>query len=117
MHVVRNIDEVSLRLFGTKGLLCKSREWKIYCSGLALSSEPQILGFHVIVWQTTSKKKRKKKIHKGAWRTCIFILVQPSVSLIFGVVVAFSYSHFSKLKLAKQGKNGPRRNEMLQRKQ
>ena len=68
------------------------------------------------------KKKRKKKIHKGAWRTCstiiiiIFILVQPSVSLIFGVVVAFSYSHFSKLKLAKQGKNGPRRNEMLQRK-
>ena len=38
---------------------CNSKEWKIYCCGLALSSEPQIWKFHAVIWQTTSKKWTK----------------------------------------------------------
>ena len=34
---------------------CKNGEWKIYCCGLALSPEPQIWKFHVVVCQATLK--------------------------------------------------------------
>ena len=77
------------------------------------------------MWQTTSKKKNKtrkmkkrKKITKerGVRAAPLFFLVQLTVSLIFVAVVAVSYSHFSKLKPEKRGKNLSRRNEMLQRK-
>ena len=34
----------------------KGREWKIYCCGLELSSQPQIWKIRVVVCQTTSKK-------------------------------------------------------------
>jgi len=66
-------------------LSCKAKEWKIYCSGLA-SAEHQVSIFHVVIWQTTSKKKKRNK--KRTARSARFIsFIQPIKSLIFGVVV------------------------------
>ena len=46
---------------------CKGKEWKIYCRGeLALSSDPQIWKFHVVVWQATSKHCTKKRAARAA---------------------------------------------------
>ena len=62
----------------------KGREWKIYCCELALSSEPQLWKFHVVVWQTTSKHCTKKRAARAAR---LFFVIQPIKSLICGVVV------------------------------
>ena len=63
---------------------CKGKEWKIYCCELALSSEPQIWKFHVVVWQTTSKHCNKKR---GERTARLFFFTQPIKSLICDVVV------------------------------
>ena len=42
---------------------CKGKEWKVYCCGLALSSEPQRWKFHVVIWQTTSNIAPKSVAH------------------------------------------------------
>ena len=44
----------------------KGKEGKIYSCGLALSPEPQIWQFHVVVWQTTSKHCIKKRAAHAA---------------------------------------------------
>jgi len=69
------IIEVHFRLLGTHGF--QDREWKIFCYELALSSEPQIWKFHVVVWQTTSKHRSKK-----ASRTCSTIVFLHSTNQI-----------------------------------
>ena len=48
-HVVQN-RRSALLLAWHEWLSCKGKEWKIYRCGLALSSEPQIWKFHVVVW-------------------------------------------------------------------
>ena len=53
---------------------CFMQEWKIYCCELALSSEPQIWKFHVVVWQTTSKHCTKKRAARAAR---LFSFIQP----------------------------------------
>mgnify|MGYP007094271561 CR=1 FL=1 len=53
-----------------------SKEWKIYCCGL-LSSEPQKLKFHAVIWRTTSKN-----LHERACRTCSTILFPHSTNQI-----------------------------------
>jgi len=63
---------------------CKGKEGKIYCCELPLSSEPQILKFAVVVWQTTSKHCTKKRAARAAR---LFFFIQPIKSLICGVVV------------------------------
>ena len=52
---------------------------KIYCCELALSSELQILKFHVIVWQTTSKHCNKERAAPAAR---LFFFIQPIKSFI-----------------------------------
>ena len=83
-HVVQNRRSV-LSLAWHEWFSCKGREWKIYCCGLALYSEPQITKFHVVVWQTTSKNCTKLK--RAARAARLFFLVQPIKALICGVVV------------------------------
>ena len=82
-HVVQN-TRIALSLAWDERFSCKGKEWKIYCCELALSSEPQIWKFHVVVWQTTSKHCTKKRAARAA-RLLFFI--QPIKSLICGVVV------------------------------
>ena len=41
----------------------KKTEWKIYCCGFTLLSEPQLWKVRVVVWQTTSKKFTKSELH------------------------------------------------------
>ena len=78
------VGEVYFRLLGTNGFSCKGREWKIYCCGLALSSEPQIREFHVVIWQTMSTNCAWKRAARAAR---LFFLIQPMKSLICGVVL------------------------------
>ena len=63
---------------------CKGKERKIYCCELPLSSEPQKLKFHVVIWQTTSKIAPKSVAHV---QHDYFSLMQPIKSFICGVVV------------------------------
>ena len=87
---------------------CKGREWKIYCARLALSSKLQILTFTSSLGRLRQQKNKIKITKKrGARAARLFFLVQPTVSLIFGVVfvVAVTYNRFPKLKPEKQGKN------------
>ena len=65
-------------------LLCQGKEWKIYCSELPLSSESQIWQFYVVVCQTTSKHRTKKRATRVAQ---LYFFIQPIKSLICGVVV------------------------------
>ena len=55
---------------------CKGKDWKVYCCGLALSSEPQKWKFHVVIWHTTSK------LHQKACRTCSTIIFPHSTNQI-----------------------------------
>ena len=73
----------------TEWFSCKGKEWKIYCCELALSSEPQIWKFHVVVWQTMSKHCTKKSAARAAR---LFFFIQPIKSLICGAV---SYTHLT----------------------
>ena len=41
----------------------KGEEWKIYCCGFALSSEPQICKFSVVVWPIRQKIAAKSVPH------------------------------------------------------
>ena len=82
-HVVQN-RRSALSLAWHEWFSCKGKEWKIYCCELALSSEPQIWKFHVVVWQTTSKHCTKKRAARAAR---LFFFIQPIKSLICGVVV------------------------------
>ena len=54
------IGKEHFSLFGTNVFHVKSREEKIHCYGLTLSSEPRVLQFHVVIWQTTSKNCTKE---------------------------------------------------------
>ena len=82
-HVVQNRwSALSLALHESFSL--KGKEWKIYCSELALLSEPQIWQFHVVVCQTTSKHCTKKRATRAARS---FFFIQPIKSLICVVVV------------------------------
>ena len=47
-HVVQN-RRTALSLAWYEWFSCKGEEWKIYCCDPALSSEPQIWKFHVVV--------------------------------------------------------------------
>ena len=82
-HVVQN-TRIALSLAWYERFSCKGKEWKIYYCELALSSEPQIWKFHVVVWQTTSKNCTKKRAARAAR---LFFFIQPIKSLICGVVV------------------------------
>ena len=82
-HVVQN-RRSTLSLAWYEWFSCKGKEEKIYCCELALSTEPQIWKFHVVLWQTTSKHCTKKRAARAA-RLLFFI--QPIKSLICGVVV------------------------------
>ena len=82
-HVVQN-RRSALSFAWHEWFSCKGKEWKIYCCELALSSEPQIWKFHVVVWQTTSKHCTKKRAARVAR---LFFFIQPIKSLIFLVVV------------------------------
>ena len=64
----------------------KGKERKIYCCRFALSWEPQIWTFHVVVWPIKIKSKNcsKKRVVRAAW---LFFLIQPIKSSICGVVV------------------------------
>ena len=53
-HVLGSWRSV-LSLSWHKWFSCKRGEWKIYCHGFALSTEPQI-SIHFVVWQTMWKK-------------------------------------------------------------
>ena len=64
-HVEQN-RRGALSLASQEWFSCKGKEWKIYCYGLALSSELQIWKFHVVVWQTTSKNCTKKRPARAA---------------------------------------------------
>jgi len=85
-HVVPVVQNrrIALSLAWYEWFSCKSTEWKIYCCELALSLEPQIWKFHVVVWQTTSKHCTKKRAARAAR---LFFFIQPIKSLICGVVV------------------------------
>ena len=74
----------ALSLAWYKWFSCKGKGWKIYCWGLALSSEPQIWKFHIVAWQTTSKHCTKKRAARAAR---LFFFIQPIESLICGVFV------------------------------
>ena len=82
-RVVRN-RRSALSLAWYEWFSCKDKEWKIFCYELALSSEPQMWKFHVVVWQTTSKHRCKKRAARAAR---LFFFIQPIKSLICGVVV------------------------------
>ena len=82
-HVVQN-RRSAISLVWHEWFSCKCKEWKIYCCELALSSEPQIWKFHVVVWPTTSKHCTKKRAARAARS---FFFIQPMKSLICGVVV------------------------------
>ena len=82
-HVVQN-RRSAFSLAWHEWFSCKGKKWKIYYSELALSLQPQIWKFHVVVWQTTSKHCTKKRAARAA-RLSFFI--QPIKSLICGVVV------------------------------
>ena len=70
----------------------KSKEWKIFRCRFALSTEPQIWKFHVIVWPTTSKHCIKKRATRAAR---LFFLIQPMKSLICDVVTrSYCRRHF-----------------------
>ena len=83
-HVVQN-RRSALSLAGHSWFSRKGKEWKIYCCELALSSEPQIWKFHVVVWQITSEHCTKKRAARAA--RLFFFFIQPIKSLICGVVV------------------------------
>ena len=61
-HVVQN-RRSALSLACHEWFSWKGKEWKVYCCGLALSSEPQKWKFHVVIWQTTSKIAPKSVLH------------------------------------------------------
>ena len=84
-RVARNSRGVLL-LAWQKWFSCKGREWNIHCCGLALSWEPQIWQFHVVIWQLDCVKK----LHQKACRTYarLLLFIRPIKSLICGVVVA-----------------------------
>jgi len=82
-HVVQN-RWTALSLAWHEWFSWQGKEWKIYCCELALSSEPQMWKFHVVVWQTTSKYCTKKRAARAAR---LFFFIQPIKSLICGVVV------------------------------
>ena len=75
-HVVQN-TRIALSLAWYERFSCKGKERKIYCCELALSSEPQIWKFHVVVWQTTSKH-----LHQKACPTCSTIVFLHSTNQI-----------------------------------
>ena len=70
-HVVQN-TRIALSLAWYERFSCKGKEWKIYCCELALSSEPQIRKFHVVVSQTTSNHCTKKRACR-TYSTIIFL--------------------------------------------
>ena len=82
-HVVQN-TRIALSLAWYERFSCKGKERKIYCCELALSSEPQIWKFDVVVWQTTAKHCTK---YRAARAARLFFIIQPIKSLICGVVV------------------------------
>ena len=67
------------RLLDTNDFHAKEKNERFIAAG----SEPE--KFHVIVWQTTSKKCTKKRAARAAR---IFVLTQPIISLIRGVVIS-----------------------------
>ena len=74
-NVVQN-RRSALPLAWYEWFLCKGKEWKVYCCGLALSSEPQKWKFHVVIWQTTWK------LHQKACRTSSTIIFPHSTNQI-----------------------------------
>ena len=77
-HVVQNRQSVHSHVWHESlWFSCKGKEWKIYCSGLALSSESQMWNFHVVVWQSASKM-----LHQEACRTCSKIVYRHSTNQI-----------------------------------
>ena len=82
-HVVQN-RWTALSPSWQEWFSCKGKEWKIYFCELALSSEPQIWKFHVVVQQTTSKHCTKTR---AACAARLFFFIQSIKSLICGVVV------------------------------
>ena len=75
------MGEVSFYLIGTNSFHIKAENENLLLCGLALSSEPKIWKFLVVVCQTTSKKSRKR----GAARAARLLFPnQPIISLICG---------------------------------
>ena len=75
-HVAQNRRSV-LSLAWHEWFSCKDKEWR-----LALSSEPQIWKFLVVVCQATSKYYTKRRAARAAR---LIFLIQPIKSLIWGV--------------------------------
>ena len=48
------------RLLGTNGFHAKAKTETFTAAGFALSLEPEIWKFHVVIWQATSKNCTKK---------------------------------------------------------
>ena len=64
---------IALSLPWREWFSCKEKELKIYCYGLALSSQPQKWKFDVFVWQTTLKNCTEKRAARAAR---LFFLIQ-----------------------------------------
>ena len=60
------IGKVHFSLVCREWFSCKGKEWKIYCCGHAMSTEPQKLKFHVVVWQSMSKIFSRKRAARAA---------------------------------------------------
>lgn len=76
-HAYDKIGEVFLHMIGTNGFQIRGKEWKIYCCGLGLSSEPQKLRYNYV-----------KNFPQKACHSCGIILLICAV--VFAVVVDVS---------------------------
>ena len=71
---LRNPKQLWLHNASHHSFSCQGKEWKIYCCGLTLSSEPQTWKFNDFVWRITSKNCTKKRAARAAR---LFFLIQP----------------------------------------
>ena len=78
------IGEVHFRLLSTNGFHMKANDDRFTAAGCRRQNLKYDWKFHVVVWQTTSKNRAKKRAPRAAW---LFFLVQPIKSFICGVVV------------------------------
>ena len=83
-HLVQN-TRGAISLAWHECFSCKGKEWKIHRCRLALSSEPQIWKFHVVIWQTRQKIAPRGVPHVqhdyfppfNQWNHCFVALTLP----------------------------------------
>lgn len=76
------MGEVSFHLIGANGFhACKSKEWRIYCCELVLSSEPQKMKVSRDLVDCVKRERASRAAR-------FFFLIQPIKSTIYDYVVA-----------------------------